>query len=219
MIISFDIDGVLASFTRNVLPIINEKYADRIIPSPIPLDAEPTDWYYNCFGLNREDWGPIFSVIKETPDFWRREPAYTRNVDAAIRYINSNPETTVYFMTQRPDTAGGTAYDQTLDWLVNHGLYPFDREVTTPIIVKDPSEKAGIIRDLNIQFSIDDKQETVEQCSQLPGHAAYLLDRPWNRTSTERRVYSVDEFLDRVREADHATKGVSSKQVFHQAAD
>jgi hypothetical protein len=195
MKISFDIDGVLANFNENVAPIINDKFG----PDTVPSDPQPTDWYYNSYGLKKEDWGPIFDVIKVTPNFWRREPPYQRNVDAAIRFINNNPDVTVYFMTQRPDTEGGTAYDQTLDWLVTNGLYPFDKEVTTPIIVKDPTEKKGLIEDLEIDFSIDDKQETVTQCNEIIGHKAYLLNRPWNQSSIEPRVYSVDDFVERVR--------------------
>jgi hypothetical protein len=194
MKVSFDIDGVLANFGANVAPIINEKW-----PNKVPADPQPNDWYYTMYGLTREDWGPIFDVIKKTPNFWRREPAYKTNVDSAIRFIHSNPEVTVYFMTQRPDTEGGTAYDQTLDWLVDHNLYPFDKEVTTPIIVKDPSEKAGLMKKLEIDFSIDDKQETVTQCNSVSGHRAYLLDRPWNQISTEPRVYTVDHFTDIIK--------------------
>ena len=191
MRISFDLDGVLCDFNTNVRPILLELYPDKV-----PPEGEPTDWYYNCFGLSREDWGPIFDIIKKTPNFWRREPAYQRNVDAAVRFVNSRPDVTVFYMTQRPDTDGGTAYDQTLDWLVNNNLYPFDREVTTPIIVKDATEKAGIIEELAIDFSIDDKQETVEQCNKIQGHRAYLLDRPWNSTSLQPRVFTVDHFIE-----------------------
>lgn len=194
MKVSFDIDGVLANFGSNVASIINEKW-----PEKVPDDPQPTDWYYNSYGLKKEDWGPIFDIIKKTPNFWRREPAYQRNVDAAVRFINSNPDVTVYFMTQRPDTEGGTAYDQTLDWLVKYNLYPFDREVTTPIIVKDANEKAGIITELGIDMSIDDRQETVQQCNDIQGHLALLLDRPWNQTSKEPRVYSVDHFTDEIK--------------------
>lgn len=196
MKVVFDLDGVLCDFNTNVRPILLQLHSDRV-----PLTDEPTDWYYNCFGLTREDWGPIFDVIKQTPNFWRREPAYQRNVDAAVRFVNSNPDVTVYFMTQRPDTEGGTAYDQTLDWLVNNNLYLYDREVTTPIIVKDATEKKAIIEELAIDFSIDDKQETVEQCNLITNHKAFLLDRPWNQTSKEPRVYTVDHFIEILRGA------------------
>jgi 5' nucleotidase, deoxy (Pyrimidine), cytosolic type C protein (NT5C) len=195
MIISFDIDGVLASFNDNLAKVVNLRWPGRIAP-----DFEPNDWNYTGT-IAKNEWDQIWKDIKATPNFWRRQLPYIRNVDAAVKYINATPETTVYFMTARPDTEGGTAYEQTLDWLIEHRLYPFDREVTTPIVVSDPKEKQGIIQELKIDFSIDDKQETVEQCNSIPNHKALLLDRPWNRTSTQPRVYSVDHFLDVVRRA------------------
>lgn len=198
--ISFDIDGVLADFTENATRIINTKW-----PGKVPINYEPPNWYWTDI-LNKEDWGPIFDDIKATPDFWRRQLPYTRNVDAAKRYINTHPDTLVYFITQRPDTVNGTGYEQTLDWLVNNGLIPFDKEVPTPIVVKDPAEKQKYMEELGIQYSVDDKMETVEQCNFIKGHKSFLLDRSWNQTSSQPRVYSVDHYLDFVRLEDEVNE-------------
>lgn len=193
MNICFDIDGVLADFGENMSRVVNLRW-----PGRIPAGYNPPNWDYTD-NIAKAEWSQIWDDIKATPEFWRRQLPYERNVDAAVRYINSYTETTVYFMTARPDTIGQSSYEQTLGWLVNYGLYPYNREVTTPIIVKDPTEKTQIMIDLGIDFSIDDKQETVERCNKIEGHKAYLLDRSWNQTSSEPRVYSVDHFLDIVK--------------------
>jgi hypothetical protein len=93
------------------------------------------------------------------------------------------------------------SYEQSVIWLNSRGLKNYWQKEPR-VYVSESDKKINLMAEYEISFSIDDKAETVEMCNRLlTGHQAYLLDRPWNQDSKEPRVYSMEEFLDKVKNA------------------
>lgn len=196
MRIAFDMDGVLSNFTANVILVAND-----IWPGKIPLDYNgPYDWDYTDI-LTKKEWGTIWDRIKTIPNFWLRQPAIEKNVEELkeFRMVNSSP---IWFITSRQATGGVSALYQTQLWLLQRQLIGVS-DTPKVIAVAKPEEKEQYIKNLGIDFSIDDLGSTVERHNKISGHMsereshrAYLLDQPWNKNCKEPRVYSVKEFLE-----------------------
>lgn len=192
MRIAIDIDGVLASFNKQVIRVANE-----IWPGKIPLDYEPPDWGYKEV-LSGEDWGKVWDKIKSEPYFWMHSPAYAENCEALRRVIDgqSRIDLDIYYITSRMDTGGKSALWQTRRWLSHQGLIS---PKTSVIPVRNPDAKLSVVDAIGIDLTIDDYGPTVESLVSH-GRFAVLLDRPWNQEYQVWRVSSLKEFLKMVNE-------------------
>lgn len=191
MRIMFDMDGVLASFTANVIEVANS-----IWPGKLPLDYVPSNWDYTDV-FTKDEWNQVWDTIHNIPDFWLREPPIPESVKALkeFRITNKSP---IWFVTSRMKTGGVAAKYQTELWLLKHGLIRLS-DTSKVIAVNKPEEKLKIVEDLQIEVSIDDYAPTVERHNKVVGHTAYLLDQPWNQgVNVGPRVYSVKEFLETI---------------------
>lgn len=195
-LISIDIDGVLSDFTRAASEVA------RSVGAYVPSGYQPSDWYWTDT-LTKDDWKNIWAEIDDTPDFWVTCHPYPENVQALKSWLDANPEQRVFFITNRRETIGKNAKWQSELQLEKFGVWPRDGR-SNVITVSDPKIKAKLMQRLGIQFSIDDYAPTVELCQEIPGHHAYLLDRPWNQKAKLPRVYSMAEFVKTV----DALKGV-----------
>lgn len=195
-VISIDIDGVLAHFTRGFIDIINKIYPEKNVPTTF----EPNDWDHSEI-LAPGEAGKLWEEIKNTRDFWADLPSYSENVRALEDFLSDqSARFCVYYVTSRMDTAGGTAVAQTNEWLASRGLLRVDCSL---IAVRDPKEKLHMLKGIGAAYSIDDYAPTVEMCQEIPNHEAWLLDRPWNRNVTKIRniTPSLESFLARVARA------------------
>ena len=198
--IMIDLDGVLAQFDPAPTEIAN-----RLWPGKIPTGYRPGDWYWSDV-LNKKEWDAIWDEIIKTPDFWLSLSPYPESLIALSFYLgNENPGQVVYFITSRTETAGLSAQAQSERWLNRYGLFPRHDwlrygQRSRVIRVEHPSDKRKWVEDLNIGASLDDKIETVRDLQKIPGHAAFLMDRSWNRnlTGVKYRVNSMAEFLQSV---------------------
>ena len=192
--ISVDIDGVISHFTGQVAEI-----AERLWPGKLPADYEPPDWYWTDV-FSKKDWDAVWDVIHNTYNFWGTASPYQRNLDDLRDFLYTSP-TEVFFVTSRAVTAGSTVAMQTFNWMRDKGLPVAERGINYSAIVPvpDSKKKRQVIEGLEIKYSVDDLGPTVEMCNQIPGHTAYVLDRPWNRDKEYGpRVFSLQEFFDKV---------------------
>jgi len=192
--ISVDIDGVISNFTSNAAAVANQMW-----PGKIPSEYEPSSWDFADV-LTKEEWEKVWAAIKITPYFWSRQEEYLENVKALRDYLKL-AGILVYFITSRVETIGLNAEAQSTHWLKIRGLKNYWQK-DPQVIVSKSENKFKLMNQHNIAMSIDDKAETVEQCNSLNGHRAFLLDRPYNRNSKEPRVYSMAEFLEKVKFAE-----------------
>lgn len=205
MRISIDIDGVLAVFTGQgglIQPIAN-----KLWPGIMPEGYQPPDWDHTDIFVKRH-WNELWKEIRSTPNFWEGASAYDRNVQDLATFLHTEP-VEVLFVTSRAATAGDPVSLQTVRWMLKNGLpvvpvpYPNQDFNYSPIVVVPNSKlKKQIMEGLEITHSVDDLGPTVQACNEIPGHTAYVLDRPWNRDKEYGpRVKDLKEFLDIVKES------------------
>lgn len=191
--ISLDCDGVLCDFNRGFIELINKRF-----PGKLPRDFQPTTWNY----ITPEEQDEVWEDMKKIPNWWLSLEAYTDNVGALATFLKTTTNMDVYITTARTVGSGMTVAKQTSMWLNGCGVFS-DMNYLGVITGCESDEKVHVYQKLGIQWSIDDKSETVEQCDRLEGHTAALLDRPWNQDAKVKwRVKSVQEFLDKVRRFD-----------------
>lgn len=197
MRIAFDCDGVLTCFEKNVYLV-----AEELWPGKMPKGYIPTDWDYTDI-FTKKEWNEVWAKIKGISDFWLRQPEMPESVQALKNFRITN-NTPIWFITSRMATGGVSARYQTQLWLLQRQLISIG-DLEKVIAVTKPEEKEQYIKDLGIDFSIDDLGTTVERHNRIGGHTscreqhqAYLLDQPWNQECKEPRVYSVKQFLETI---------------------
>jgi 5'(3')-deoxyribonucleotidase len=191
--ICFDMDGVLASFEKNVIKVANARW-----PGKLPEDYVPEDWDYKD-KLTKEEWTQVWADIQMIPDFWMRQPEIPEAVEALLEY-RQNSKNPIWFITSRIPTGGISARYQTQLWLMKHRLISYHNMETSRVIaVIKAEDKQKWIEEFKIDVSIDDLAPTVERHNKIQGHKAYLLRRPWNRHCIDQpTVHSVKEFLEKI---------------------
>lgn len=191
MKISIDLDGVLSDFfTDGVNRVAADLWPARNHPSNYLPDSY---WWEDKF--TKEEVHDILSEIKNIPEFWSTRPGYTENVQALREFLSVESNHEIYYVTSRIQTQGRPIALQTESWLIANHLWP-DDNYHAIIPVAEPGLKRFVMADLGIQVSIDDHGTTVEECNQVKGHKAYVLDRPWNRDKDYgTRVFDLQQFL------------------------
>ena len=188
MKVFIDLDGVLADFVQNVIPVANELW-----PNLLPADYHPPDWDFSD-KFSSQDWDTVWGEIKKIPDFWFRAKPIESNVSALRTWLKST-EHQVFYITSRIETGSAylSAHMQTAQWLMHHDLYPSWARL---IVVTSAEKKTEVIASNGIDYGIDDYAPTVNALNMISWHHCYLLDQPWNQSSNQSRVSSVQEFLD-----------------------
>lgn len=184
MRISLDLDGVLVDFSKLAVRVIREMF----VPD-LPLDYNQTSW---CFSdiITEDQWNEVFKRILNMEQMWAELEPFEENCQALRDYISQEGEDGVYFLTSRPPCAGGSPITMTGVWLFGQHL-----PIANLIVVSNPAEKAAVLRENSITYSLDDYGPTVKNCLAVPGHRPFLLSRPYNEGYDLPRVYSVAEFL------------------------
>lgn len=186
MRISIDLDGVVANFVQRVCEIAD-----------LPTNYEPPDWDFSD-RLTKKQLKEVFKTIRATENFWENMPVYSQNVHSLREFLNSESGHEIYYITSRIGTKGENVSQQTDNWLLAKGAYAVHYgNYQTVIAVDNAAKKKPIIEALNIEASVDDYGPTIEQCSAIPNHRAYLLDRPWNRDKDYgKRILNLQQFFN-----------------------
>jgi hypothetical protein len=193
--ISIDCDGVLANFLKAFA-----EEANHIWPGRFPKDywQQHKQWDFPADLISKAEVNQVWERIKTTPDWWMRLDPHGENIGVLAIFFWMHRGHDVYIVTSRVETEGHTVAWQTDTWLRACGVSPCHNYLSV-ISVPNSNEKIDIYRAMQIDFSIDDKGETVEQCQQLKSHIALLQDRPWNQDAkVKHRVKSVQELFDLV---------------------
>ncbi len=188
MKISIDIDGVLANFVEGAVRVANNLWPNRV----------PKNYSWDNYDgvFSKEEWSIIWNEIKNDSHFWELRPTYEENVKALREFLANESDHEIYYVTSRVTVTGRPVAIQTEQWLVNNSIWPCQNyHAVIPVI--EPGLKKFVMADLGIQASIDDLGSTVEECKDVKGHKAFLLDRPWNRDKDYgTRVFTLEQFLN-----------------------
>lgn len=184
MRISLDLDGVLVDFSKSAIDVIREMFVPNL-----PVDYVHSCWCFTDI-LTPDQWNCVFKRMLATPQMWAELPALEENCQALREYISANGEDDVYFLTSRPACNGGSPFSMTGLWLFTQKL-----PIANLIVVNNPAEKAAVLRENDITYSLDDYGPTIQSCLAIPGHRPFVLNRPYNEELDLPRVFSVAEFL------------------------
>lgn len=199
MRISIDLDGILANFGSAVV-----HSANKVLGKNIPVGYEPRDWDWSEY-LTKKDWDVIWADIIHTPGFWANLPAYKDNCADLRQFLFDNmgnyPE--IYFITARTRTKDKEPIAvQSKRFLDKNNIFNTGTQMVI-LPVDKTHKKADLMKALGIKYSIDDHGPTVDLCNNsIEGHKAYVLDRPWNKEYDLPRVFTLGEFLNKVRTAE-----------------
>jgi hypothetical protein len=163
--LGFDIDGVVADTTEAFIRLAREDYAITILPE------ELTDFSVeDCLDMPPELIAEIFGQLLNAPLEIDLRP--TRDSMAVLRELAKVGPLT--FITARPDPQPIAA------WLEKH----LGREAFSParlIATGDHDGKATHIKQLGLNYFIDDRHLTCNQLATEPGITPIVYSQPWNR--------------------------------------
>src|SRR4029453_4241615 len=93
------------------------------------VDAEPPDPAPNLYEQRRRR-EAVWAEIQATPDFWTTLQPIAEGGARRVHALMLQHRWEVFFITQRPATAGETVQRQTQRWLVDQGFdYPSVRVI------------------------------------------------------------------------------------------
>jgi hypothetical protein len=151
----------------------------------------------------------VWRVIEATPNFW----TMLKPIDAdAIKRLNEMTRELnweVFFITQRPATAGATVQWQTHKWLVEHGF-------EMPNVIPLSGGRGKVAAALHLDYLIDDTpQNCVDVLSDSSTRAILLVDAddPIAESSARRlgigTAHNISEVLDLLVQATAARSNPS----------
>ena len=138
----------------------------------------------------------IWRVIEATPDFWLTLRPIDADALKRLNHLTREHRWEVFFITQRPATAGGTVQWQTHKWLLEHGI-------SMPNVIPLSGGRGRAASALQLDYLVDDTpQNCVDVLSDSSTRAILLIDPddPIAEASARRlgigTARSIDEALD-----------------------
>lgn len=165
--ISFDLDGVLANFTRGFTRIASDLYG-----TPTCDEAACRQWMFEdfeplCLSKEQCDFaaGPIWACVKSDPSFWRKLDPLNPSIMKVINQIENK-----VFITNR---FGIDVQRQSVDFLEQWG-------VEDPLVIVG-SDKGPIAKEHNVIAHTDDYlPNCVRVRESLPDAFIMLHSAPYN---------------------------------------
>lgn len=187
MNLALDLDGVVFDFNSQFVQWARKMYSQLSCPN---VDNRwPSKWNYLNDYLGHQEVSKLWRKVVHSPDFWRDCPAYWWSPDLLEAAYGRADN--IYFITSRP---GNHVQRQTY-----MALMDVSQDVTHSggvIPVLHPEDKLPLLRDLKIDYFVDDKKETVAQAlAECPNTQVACWDQPWNRDfNFPIRLTSVEDF-------------------------
>jgi hypothetical protein len=112
----------------------------------------------------------VWRAIEETSNFWTTLKPLENGAVARLYQLTCEHNWEVFFITQRPATAGATVQWQTHKWLVEQGF-------TTPSVIPLSGSRGKCAAALQLDYLIDDRpQNCVDVLSDSSTRAILLVD-------------------------------------------
>jgi 5'(3')-deoxyribonucleotidase len=175
--IAFDMDGTLADLSAAYAAVEERLFgsanADHEQPEPeereIEQKTEPerrSQRRYSAYHRER-----VWQTIEETPNFWTTLKPLEDGAVKRLYELTGEHNWEVFFITQRPATAGGTVQWQTHKWLVEQGFL-------TPSVIPLSGGRGRAAAALKLDYLVDDTpQNCVDVLSDSSARAILLVDR------------------------------------------
>jgi hypothetical protein len=138
--IGIDVDGVLANF-RDAF-----HQAARACGSREVVDPEDPK---SAHALEQKDVKRVWEYVAKTPNWWMTLAPYEPEEIARLYSLTRAAAWEVFFLTNRPASAGDTVQFQTQWWIERHGFY-------LPAVLTVPGSRGEIANGLRLDLIIDD---------------------------------------------------------------
>ena len=220
--IGFDMDGTLADLSTAYAEVeerlFGAELAEHDRPAPEAREAEQHDADDAAAAETTRDNRragerrrgrhqhrvSVWQAIEETPDFWTTLKPLEPGVIARLYSHTLELNWEVFFITQRPATAGATVQLQTQRWLIDQGF-------STPSVIPLSGARGRCAAALHLDYLVDDlPQNCVDVLSESSTRSILLVDadNP-NADASARRLgigtaRSVHEVLDLLVQATEA---------------
>lgn len=148
--IGLDIDGVLADF-RSAFHATARRSLRHDIEDPVdPKSAQ---------ALERKDVKRVWEMVAKTPNWWLELAPYEPEQIARLYALARSAGWEVFFLTNRPTSAGDTVQFQTQWWLERQGYY-------LPSVLTVPGSRGEVANGLRLDIVVDD---LVMNCVEVVG--------------------------------------------------
>jgi hypothetical protein len=233
--IAFDMDGTLADLASAYALIEDRLFgageAEHERPAPEAREAEQHEGEETAAsGAAQEpkskrrtslsSWHRerIWQTIEATPDFWTTLAPIEDGAIKRLYQLTCEHHWEVFFITQRPATAGRTVQLQTHDWLVEQGY-------ATPSVIPLSAGRGKAASALRLDYVVDDTfQNCVDVLSDsearailLVGPADALTERGARRLGIG-TAHAIHEVLDLLVQATEARTNPSVFEKLRQLA-
>ena len=214
--IAFDMDGTLADLASAYAEVeallLNSEPTGRERPAPEAREAEqqveeevpaaatigdnqrPTKRRSSRGRSEHRD--AVWRAVEETPDFWTTLKPLESGAVERLYQLTCEHNWEVFFITQRPATAGATVQRQTHNWLVEQGF-------STPSVIPLSGGRGKCAAALHLDYLIDD---TPQNCVDV------LTD------SSTRSILLVGED-NRLAERNARRLGIGTARNIHEVLD
>ena len=214
--IAFDMDGTLADLasayaeveaelfksepTGRERPAPEAREAEQHVDEEVPAAAtigdnrRPTARRSSRGSSEHRD--AVWRAVEETPDFWTTLKPLESGAVERLYQLTCEHNWEVFFITQRPATAGATVQRQTHDWLVEQGF-------STPSVIPLSGGRGKCAAALHLDYLIDD---TPQNCVDV------LTD------SSTRSILLVGE-NNRLAERNARRLGIGTARNIHEVLD
>lgn len=212
--IAFDMDGTLADLSSAYAEIEDQLFGadlakhERPVPEAREVEQHTEDGTAMAAGdsppvaARRSARGSarhrdrVWRVIESTPDFWTTLKPLESGAVKRLYQLTGEHNWEVFFITQRPATAGRTVQWQTHKWLVEQGF-------ATPSVIPLSCARGKCAAALQLDYLIDDTpQNCVDVLADSSTRAILLVDPddPVAESSARRlgigTAHNIQEVLD-----------------------
>lgn len=180
-------DGVVFDFNSHFVQLARQIHPSLVCPNV--SNQWPRAWDYLDEYLGRPEVSKLWRKVLKSPSFWRDCPSYWWAGDL-LEAAYSRADN-VYFITSR---LGLHVQRQT--WMALQDVTQDCSHSGAVIPVNSPDLKLPLLRDLKIDYFVDDKKETVAHAlAECPNTQVACWDQPWNReVKFPVRLTSVEDF-------------------------
>ena len=149
--IGFDMDGVLADFARAFRGVETDLFGPATT-LPVEQPEEEEERQEKGIVQSRARLDAVWKEIQSRPDFWLSLEPMEAGAVARLNQLSLMHRWEVFFITQRPATAGDTVQRQTQRWLVAQGF-------ELPSVLVLAGARGAAIRSLRIDYHVDDSAQ------------------------------------------------------------
>jgi len=198
--LGIDIDGVVADF-RTSFHAAAKQCLGREIPEL--EDARSAQ------ALEQKDVKRVWQHVAKTPNWWMGLQAYEPEQLARLYGLSRTRGWEVFFLTNRPASAGDTVQFQSQWWLEQHGFY-------LPAVLTVPGSRGEVANGLRLDLIVDDLVlNCVEAVSASTSKALLMLrsaDQATQEYATDRGIGVVSTFADALVVIEHLHEVMPSRR-------